>query len=158
MNILTTLVRMFSRMKVRPEGDMIGEIQWSEPHENEFLLRVLDCRTFATSVISTTTEPNVVAYFRSAPALSGCALPGSLPEHSTPLTCALEYLGLPVPASEGPLFLAAAMEQKWNIFHFGRRLYFARSWTGRLEFVAELDPHCNHFKISKIWTDLSRSF
>src|SRR5205085_2872653 len=63
---------------------------------------------------------------------------GQLPERATEYPCRLEYPGWDA-AAEGPLFRADEMEDKWDVFHYDGRLYFADSWTGRLRLVAETE-------------------
>lgn len=43
------------------------------------------------------------------------------------------------------------MEEKWDIYLYGDRNYFCRSWTGELCFVAEFSTTGSEIVISRIW-------
>lgn len=43
------------------------------------------------------------------------------------------------------------MEEKWDIYLYDGRVYFSRSWTGTLAFVAELTEDDDALRIARIW-------
>lgn len=54
---------------------------------------------------------------------------------------------------DGPIFMAQVMEEKWDMFLLGNRLYVARSWTGKLAMVATCQFFADRFEISNIEVD-----
>jgi hypothetical protein len=123
-----------------PAGGSAGGIDfnslpWLEPDQNPFGLRVLDCRSVAASLTSASQDADSIAFFGSAESRSGLYLWGLHPEDALQLSCDLRYERI-TELANGPLFLASEMEEKWNIYHFDGALYFARSWTGRLDYLA----------------------
>ena len=45
------------------------------------------------------------------------------------------------------------MEDKWDMYVYGERLYIARSWTGTLCFVADCAFKSNHVEIHRIYAE-----
>jgi hypothetical protein len=43
------------------------------------------------------------------------------------------------------------MEQKWDIYLYDDRIYFCRSWTGILTYVAEFSVGDSSLKIPRVW-------
>lgn len=80
----------------------------------------------------------------------GAEYKGVLPEQAVELDCDLryEYAG---EVAEGILYKASQMEEKWDIYLYGDRIYFCRSWTGALVFVAEFTATGSEIVISRIW-------
>jgi hypothetical protein len=115
----------------------LERLAWLESHENPFGVRVLDCRPVAETFLSATEDPALVRFFGSPESRSGEQFRGQHPPEAIRVPCSLAYpLAQALP--EGPLFLAGVMEEKWNIYCFGGALYFVRSWTGQLLYVAQL--------------------
>lgn len=121
-----------------------AELQWQEAGQNEFGLRVLDCRPFTHGMISLTEDKEVAVRFNEL-RKSGCTEHvGQEPDDPVTWTCHLTfpYSG---EVEDGTLFIAQEMEDKWDIYLYEGHLYFARSWTGKLCFkaaVAFTDREC----------------
>lgn len=98
-------------------------------------MEVLDCRAVALHFVSTTSDESVAQSFSRLRASEGSEVRGCLPEAALQAEC---YLCFPCQGhpTDGPICLAAAMEDKWDFFAFDRRLYVRRSWTASLTYVA----------------------
>lgn len=47
-------------------------------------------------------------------------------------------------------FIAEEMEDKWNIYFCNDKLYFNRSWTGSLTYIAHFKKHADGYQIIQI--------
>jgi hypothetical protein len=103
---------------------------------NPFGVGGVDCDSFVRSLVSTSIDQQIAASFLTQRDATGTEHAGLLPPNATVLVCDLSYphTGL---ASDGALFKASTMEEKWDIYRHANRLYFCRSWTGSLQLVAE---------------------
>jgi hypothetical protein len=107
-------------------------------------------------MMSTTQDPAIAASFSRLRASDGRQHLGQMPPDPLEIDCLLEYEDWPV--QEGPLFKAEEMEDKWDIYHWNRQLYAARSWTDDLVFVAEFDMLGSHASIHRIIAAADRVF
>ena len=148
------LARVLGKLRGTPppprDSDATFErLVWLEPHENPFGVRVLDCRPIAETFLSATENPAAISFFGSPAARSGEQFRGQHPEEAIRLPCELVFpLGAPLP--DGPVFIAGAMEEKWNVYHFAGVLYFARSWTGHLQYAATLAPSASELRVVEV--------
>lgn len=120
------------------------ELQWLDADQNEFHLRVLDCRPFTHAMLSLTSDENVALRFTRLRQSSGIEHVGREPDDSVTAECRLTY-PYSGEVQDGMLFIAEQMEDKWDIYLYDGHLYFARSWTGNLSFkaaVAFTDREC----------------
>jgi hypothetical protein len=120
------------------QDDVFSEVAWLEPDQNPFGLRVLDCRPFSTTTISTTKDPNIAASFNRLRGSTVEEHRGQHPADSLTASCELSY-PFSGESRDGPLFVAQQMEDKWDIYLHDGHLYFARSWTGELAFRATVE-------------------
>jgi hypothetical protein len=120
------------------QDDVFTQLVWLKPDENPFHLRVLDCRPFSTTMISTTEDPAIAARFTHLRNASGEEHRGKKPADAIVAICDLSY-PFNGESRDGPLFVAQQMEDKWDIYLYDGHLYFARSWTGELAFRAAID-------------------
>ncbi len=102
---------------------------------NPFNKGFWDIRSFTSTVVSSTTDKTIAESFNRLRGDDGRGFIGRAPANGKTATAHLqyEYNG---DAPEGISFKAARMEEKWDIYIYGGRFYFARSWIGTLEFVA----------------------
>lgn len=126
--------------------------QWldaSDP-KNPFTVGGYDCLAFVQSMVSTTKDEDVAASFVALRTDLGRGHIGKTPDDAVELDCQLEYPlnGL---LSDGALFKAQQMEDKWDIYIYQDRLYFCRSWTGDLLFVAQFLSTSDRFVIHALW-------
>jgi hypothetical protein len=96
---------------------------------------VLDCRGYALTMVSTTADPQIALRFTQLRSSDGSHC-GRQPANTASSPCRLGYPA--VWHEDGSLFRAREMEDKWDIFLFDSRLYFARSWTGDLAYTADV--------------------
>jgi hypothetical protein len=111
------------------------DIRWVEPAESPFRVRCVDCRPLSSTTVSTTRDVLMATSFHDLRRSSGERLRNTMPPDPITVHCALRYPYLKGWA-EGPLYRASQMEEKWDLFLFDNTLYFARSWTGSLVFIA----------------------
>jgi hypothetical protein len=119
------------------QDDIFSQLVWLEPDQNPFGLRILDCRPFSTTMISTTKDPNIAARFSHLRSASGEEHRGRHPDDALIVPCNLIY-PFNGESHDSPLFVAQQMEDKWDIYLYDGYLYFARSWTGDLALRATI--------------------
>jgi len=120
------------------QDDTFSQLAWLGPDENPFHLRVLDCRSFCTTMISTTRDAAIAARFSQLRSASGEEHRGQHPDDAVAAHCDLSF-PFNGESRDGPLFVAQQMEDKWDIYLYDGHLYFARSWTGELVFRAAIE-------------------
>ena len=127
-------------------------VRWltKEDPENPFVLEGFDCYGFTSSMLSTTKDQDVARSFLALRSEDGQALRDTLPEDGVEIPCLLSY-AFGGETRDGILFKSAVMEEKWDIYLYDNRVYFCRSWTGTLAFVAELAQDDNAFRMSRVW-------
>lgn len=131
------------------DSDAFESLVWLEPHENPFGVRVLDCRPLAQTLLSTTRDANCIRFFGSPESQTGEQFRGQTPQSAVQVKCELTY-PLTVTLPEGPVFLAGAMEEKWNLYHFAGVLYFARSWNGHLYYTAAIVQSATELRVIEV--------
>lgn len=94
-----------------------------------------DCAMFTQSMISTTGDPGVAAQFTRLRASTGAEHRDQLPANASVTNCTLSY-PIAQALSDGPLFKANEMEDKWDIYFFYPHICFSRSWGGQLIYRA----------------------
>ena len=106
--------------------------------DNPWGVDVLDLRASALGWQSTTRSQEVAERFGALRGEDGRAFAGAEPEAPDALEAdgALVYPADPE-LTDGVLFAAAAMEDKWALFLVEGRLVVVRSWTGEVAIVAD---------------------
>jgi len=117
--------------------------------KNPFRVDGYDCLAFVSGMISTTTEQSVARSFGALRSSSGRDHVGNLPPEPTALPCHLQY-PFDGKIADGALFKAQQMEEKWDIYLYEGLLYFARSWTGSLVYVARSTTAAAGFVIDRV--------
>src|SRR5579859_5414937 len=138
-------------------GEPPFELRWLDASESPFGVRVLDCRSVAHRMISTSKSPEVLGYFASQEALRGEQFRTAPPPNSQAFAMDLRYSGFCIPETEGPVYLAQVMEDKWDIFRFGDVLFFVRSWSGTLVHRARFAAPNGGLVIAEVSTEASRA-
>jgi len=131
---------------------------WIDASESPFGVRVLDCRSATHGRVAMSGSPEVLNYFASQEALRG--------EHFRTATLAnpqgfdidQRYWGLRIAETEGAVYLAEVMEDKWDIFRFGDALFFVRSWSGMLVHRARFVALNSELLITEVSTDSSGGY
>lgn len=146
--MIERLIKWFRERSAAHEefGRWLGK----EHAENPFIIEGFDCFRFVESMLSTIEDPNIAASFCDLRQSTGFEYHGKLPDDSVEATCHLEY-PFSREITNGRVFGAQTMEQKWDIYLYDNRFYFCRSWTGSLEYVAAFVITDEVIKISNIW-------
>ena len=111
--------------------------KWIAAADNEFGIDVLDCAAFSKSMISSSDDIRIAATFAHLRGSLGAEYRDKTPANSKATLCDLTY---PYDGkhADGALFKAPEMEFKWDIYIYDSKIYFTRSWTGDLIFVADV--------------------
>ncbi len=121
------------------KGETLPEaLRWVEPQQNPWRLRILDCRPYTLTSTSITNDPLIAESFANLRNSVGSQHKGQSPANASRLDCDLRY-PFNEQSSDGPLFVADVMEDKWDIYLYDKHLYFARSWSGDLRLRARVD-------------------
>lgn len=128
------LETLFSSADNRPAAEPWYMVPFEE---HPFPFDLLDQRRFSLGVRSSTQDPSLTERFAALRDDDGRS---SL--RTPPQQAALQQVELIYPLAEafgeGCLFRAQIMEEKWDIFHYGRVILFRRSWSGEVIFRAQL--------------------
>jgi hypothetical protein len=128
--------------------------RWLRSDDNPVGIDILDCRAFARTMMSVTSDQEVAVRFSQLRSSLGYEIAGSCPERARAIQCSLDF-PLSSPLQEGPLFKAEEMEDKWDIYLFSEHLYFCRSWTGALISCASVTLSNEKMVINAIETNSS---
>lgn len=101
-------------------------------------------------MISTTSDERIATSFTALRASLGQEYVGTLPQDAVEIESRLVY-PLKGAIADGALFKAQQMEDKWDLYLYGDRLYFVRSWTGALTYVAGFVITSDHLIIERLW-------
>lgn len=132
--------------------DHPAEVRWlaADDPDNEFGIEGYCCGAYVGSRISMTSDPGVSQSFVDGRTSTGAEHTGRLPDDAVALDCTMTF-EIDRPLNEGVVFRASEMEDKWDIFHWGDRLVFCRSWTGKLTFVAEVRQDGSSLAVHRVW-------
>ena len=138
-----------SKPSARPEGPRLSAT-WLRGADSPFGMDVLDCREACGSTRSASSDQEVAVGFLALRSSDGRQHRGRLPEGAWSAVCDLSfpYHG---ERRDGTVFGADEMEDKWDIHLYGDRLYFSRSWTGVLVYVAAAAFDPNSVRLTTIW-------
>lgn len=136
------------------EGNDAALARWLGAKDNPVGIDILDCHTFAMTMMSTTSDERIAMRFSQLRSSLGSEMAGSSPERARSIPCSLDF-PLRSPLAEGPVFKAEVMEDKWDIYLFTGHLYFCRSWTGELLFRASVTFSDNRMVVTDIETNSS---
>jgi hypothetical protein len=128
-----------------------SELHWlpAGSANNPFDVEVLDCRPVSLRMTAMSKSEAVAARFCELRGQDGRRLVGTLPQDHSQLDTSLwlPYTGDPF---EGPVYLSAQMEDKWDLFVHEQVLYATRSWTGDLAYVVDLEYDTGRLLLSRI--------
>ncbi len=124
--------------KAPTREEAVSKLRWIEADESSYGLRMLDCRPFTQGLMSVTASDEEVERFKKLCQSDGSEYSGVIPANAGHIDCRLVYpYGREESPADGPVFVAKAMEDKWNVYLFEQHLYFVRSLDGRLVFRAK---------------------
>jgi len=75
----------------QPPTGAIPPVKWLRPNENPFCVDVLDCRSYATSMLSTTKDLQVANQYGALRTSSGEQFRGRSPQGTRKVVCELTY-------------------------------------------------------------------
>jgi hypothetical protein len=102
-------------------------------------------------MITSTTDATVAERFVDLRSSDGSHHRGALPMNLLRIVCHLRY---PDPGLEdGPLFVAAEMEDKWDVYLYDGCLHFSRSWTGDLTLLAPAEIDSGELIVTEVAAD-----
>lgn len=130
--------------------------RWIQASDNEFGINVLECLAFCQSMVSTSDDLRIAAAFLRLRSETGEEYRDKRPENAKSTRCDLQYPYEGV-RHDGALFKARQMEHKWDIYLYGDKVYFARSWTGDLIYVAEIRFDSDCVCLTSVTADAKRS-
>ncbi|MCX4029276.1 hypothetical protein H0A36_07295 [Endozoicomonas sp. SM1973] len=130
------------------------EIRWLEKADSPFGVEGVDCFKFTQIMMSTTGDRDVVAQFVAQRSNDGRQYINSSPKEAVTIEANLKY-DYSGEVQDGVLFKASQMEDKWDIYLYGSKIYFCRSWTGELFFVIDFELKNNIINVSKLYVPKS---
>ncbi|MFZ6645043.1 hypothetical protein ACO0LO_04960 [Undibacterium sp. TJN25] len=116
---------------------------------NPFVVDGYDCLSFVRAMKANASDPAVARSFAEFRKVTGSSYAGQFPPDAMEIASTLEYPGEQV--RDGMLYKAGQMEQKWDIYLYREHLYFCRSWTGALVYVAAFAMTKGKIAVDKIW-------
>lgn len=135
----------------------------ADQKDNPFTIDGYDCLSLVNSMVTATSDEAIARSFVGLRESAGLEYVGQLPAEAIEVSPDLAY-PLKGGVTEGPVFKASQMEEKWDVYLYGQRLYFCRSWTGTLVYVAEFvisdsspeqfptSPQANSaLQVSRLW-------
>lgn len=137
MTIFDWLKRIF-RARSDPPVDQQPVLCWLHADENPFGVETLDCTPVTQEYVSTSGDPSIAESYARLRTSTGEEYRGIQPKEAVRIDCNLVYPHEDQEHQEGAVFKSEQMEDKWDIYHYDRRFFFVRSWTGQLVYVAEL--------------------
>jgi hypothetical protein len=120
------------KQQPEPERLAAGDVR------NPFPFEVIDCRPIALGAMSTTGDPRVAASFVNLRRSEARELAGKRPAEPVAVNCAISVPCVE-PLADGPIFVAPAMEHKWDLYAHNGKVYARRSWTGHIVHVADVE-------------------
>ncbi|MES2106509.1 MAG: hypothetical protein V4634_20990 [Pseudomonadota bacterium] len=121
----------------------------STDEANPFNVDGYDCLAFVRAMKASAADPEVAHRFAEFRTVTGSSYAGQLPPDAVEIGSGLEYPGEQV--RDGMLYKAGKMEQKWDIYLYQQNLYFCRSWTGALVYVAAFNMTKGKISVNQIW-------
>jgi len=108
---------------------------WVPAGANPFGVDIVDCRPITHDVVAFTSDQEIADSFLRLRESDGREHVPLEAAQALTTDCYLVYPPA-TGADDGPLFKAAQMEDKWDIYLYRPYLYSARSWTGSLIYRA----------------------
>ena len=124
------------------------QIQYVEPNDNPWGIRVLDLRPFTTGFFASN-DPQEAVNSVSYGVEDGSSFWGVEPENQETLTCNIS-VDIDKSLQPGVLFVPETMDQKWAIFYDGQNLIFVRSWLRKVFVIAKTSQSNNKLIIENI--------
>jgi len=149
------LFKLFSKAASQKQNgeskgaDDFPKVSWLEAHQNPFGIRVLDYRSFSKSALCFAPDSGVAEKFLKLRNSAGENHRNQLPKNALHIKCNLRY-NFEEKITDGSVFVAEVMQDRWNIYLYEDFLYFTNSWSGELLIRAGVDFKDNEFIVSVI--------
>jgi Ankyrin repeats (3 copies) len=125
------------------------KVAWLAGTDNPWKVRLLDVRGITLEMMSTTRDPtcaeNAISFFGD----DGTSFIGQEP--ATPRVSQAN-LRFPIDRylADGVLFTPSEMEHKWALFYHGGQLICVRSWTRRVQVVAQVEVRGDSAELTRV--------
>jgi hypothetical protein len=149
MKIIDLFRKFYKKLSEEEKYKLLSEPRWIAASENPFGIDVLDCSSITQGMVAMTSDVKVAMTFGNLRTSQGLEYLGREPEDCCTVACELEYPPIQTP-QDGPVFKAAAMEDKWDIYLFKSSLYFCRSWSGVLGYCAKIRSEKDKMHVMQI--------
>ncbi|HSR67258.1 MAG TPA: hypothetical protein VLU25_04900 [Acidobacteriota bacterium] len=106
---------------------------WVAAENNDYGVRMLDCRSYTRSVPANSDNPSVAARFLRLRQAQSSDFQGRTPHEAVSIDCDLSFP--PRQASTGPIHRARVMEDKWDVYQVGNDWCFIANWSGEPVFI-----------------------
>lgn len=126
-----------------------NEFYWIDPEKTPFDFPILDIRSFTEKVTSTTSDPKVAETFGEVARSNGLEFLDKAPMSDRKIETDISYHceGEIMP---GILFSPRAMEHKYAIYYYEKKIIFVKSWLKDIRAIAEVDIEDNLLTIKSI--------
>ncbi|MEI8348890.1 MAG: hypothetical protein WCI77_01950 [Candidatus Omnitrophota bacterium] len=131
------------------DADAFPKVGWLEAHQNRFGMRVLDCRSFSRSALCFAPDYDIAKKFLKLRSSTGENYRDQLPKNMLHIRCNFRYR-FEERIPDGPVSIAKAMQDRWDVYLYDSFLYFTNSWSGELLIRAKVDFKNNEFFVSAI--------
>ncbi|WP_064967955.1 hypothetical protein [Tenacibaculum ovolyticum] len=129
------------------------ESKWIKVSENPYQKDIFDCREYAVNMLSSTQNSEIANKFLQLRKSDGKEHIGQFPNNGTKCEVELNFNNNGEQLSDGIVFKAQTMEEKWDIYKYANFLFFVRSWTGDLVYFSNYIPTESGFKVDLIVLD-----
>lgn len=145
---MTFFKKLFNKEK-REDSSSENQLQWIEPADNIWGIRLLDLRPFTQTMLSTSTNPLMATNAISYGGEDGTTFWGQYPKSEKTIVSNITIL-IDKSLLPGVLFSPNTMEHKWAIYFDGENLIFIRSWLREVFVIAKTSQNGNNLIIENI--------
>jgi hypothetical protein len=135
--------------KERKEEPKEELLHWIEPTQNDWGVRLLDLRPVTTTMLATSTDPQLASNAVSYNAEDGTTFMDMPPADSTVISSNI-IIPIDKMLAPGVLFNPQTMEHKWAIYYHNNTLIFVRSWLREVLVTAKTVQRENELIIESI--------
>ncbi len=125
------------------------ELNWIEPHDNIWNIKLVDLRPITQTLQATSSNPQMAENAISYNGTEGKEFFSQQFESDDIIDTEIIY-NIRENLEEGIMFRPSAMEHKWAIYYQQNKILFVRSWLRKTTVIAETVIKDNHLIITKI--------
>ncbi|MCC7572486.1 MAG: hypothetical protein KO464_03750 [Candidatus Methanofastidiosum sp.] len=126
------------------------EPRWLKEDETPFGAVLFDTREYAINMRSHTTNKDILEKYIAMQASDGKEYLKDNFENGVKIKCNVDFPFPDASLPDGILFRSEAMEEKWNIYKYDGHIFFVRSWTGELRYIADYEETEEGFLVKEI--------